>query len=106
MLSNPCRLALALVPVLLYGAVTSDRRQSFNDRWRFSKGDAAGAEAPDFKDSGWRSLRLPHDWAIEGPFDSKLNPSTGALPISGVAWYRKTFTVPDSLKGERVSLEF
>ena len=62
-----------------------------NDGWRFLKGDTPGAESPDFADSQWRQLRLPHDWAIEGPFDPKANPHTGALPISGTGWYRKAF---------------
>ncbi len=70
------------------------RRASFNDGWKFLNQPADGAEEIDFNDSQWRDVRLPHDWAIEGPFDSKLNPHTGALPISGTGWYRKTFTLP------------
>ena len=65
--------------------VPPERRQSFNDTWRFLKSGALGAESPDFDDAGWRELRLPHDWAIEGPFDPKLNPHTGGLPISGLS---------------------
>jgi beta-galactosidase len=87
-------------------APTSDRRQSFNESWRFLKGDAPGAEAPAFSDAAWRDVRLPHDWAIEGPFDAKFNPHTGGLPISGTGWYRKSFTVADSLKGRYLTLEF
>jgi beta-galactosidase len=41
-------------------------------------------------------LRLPYDWAIEGPFDFNLNPTTGALPVFGMGWYRKTFTIPQA----------
>src|SRR5215467_2246370 len=74
--------------------VSGERRQSFNEGWRFFKGESPGAEKPEFADGQWRSIRLPHDWAIEGPFDSKANPHTGALPIFGTGWYRKTFTVP------------
>ncbi|MGH8263704.1 MAG: alpha/beta hydrolase fold domain-containing protein, partial [Steroidobacteraceae bacterium] len=58
----------------------SRRRVPFNDGWRFFLGDASSAAQPGFDDSSWRPVRLPHDWAIEGPFDSKLNPHTGALP--------------------------
>ncbi len=71
-----------------------ERRVSFDTAWRFQKGDVAGAEKPGFDDGGWRVLDLPHDWAIEGPFDSKINPHTGALPFFGAAWYRKRFEVP------------
>ncbi len=86
--------------------ISNERRQSFDDGWRFFKGDAPGAEKPDFDDSRWRELSLPHDWAIEGPFDSKANPHTGALPISGTGWYRKSFTVPDAAKDRYLSIMF
>jgi beta-galactosidase len=79
---------------------------SFNEDWRFYKGDARGAENPAFDDSHWRQIRLPHDWAIEGPFDPSLNPHTGALPISGAGWYRKTFLLPDSLKDRYFTIVF
>jgi beta-galactosidase len=69
------------------------RRLSFNDGWRFSKGESPGAEDASFDDSHWRLLRLPHDWAIEGPFDRNINPHEGSLPYFGIAWYRKRFKV-------------
>src|SRR3954469_21124397 len=103
----------ALLPAAVYGAgqaatvpIQQERRQSFNEGWRFWKGEATGAEIPSFRDAAWREVRLPHDWAIEGPFDAKFNPHTGGLPISGTGWYRKTFTVPDALKGKLLSVEF
>jgi beta-galactosidase len=104
----------ALLPLVAYGAnsgvnavrSSGERRQSFNTGWRFFKGEAPGAEAPAFQDSSWRALDLPHDWAIEGPFDPKANPHTGALPIFGTGWYRKHFTVPDALKGRYLTVEF
>lgn len=33
--------------------------------WRFWRGDAPGAEGPDYDDSGWRGVDLPHDWTVE-----------------------------------------
>ena len=82
------------------------RRASFNDGWRFLKGDAAGAERPAFDDSAWRPVGLPHDWAIEGPFDPKYNPHDGGLPFFGTGWYRKHFALPASAKGKYFSIEF
>lgn len=82
------------------------RRIGFNDGWRFFKGEAAGAEQPGFQDGQWREIRLPHDWAIEGPFDAKLNPHTGALPISGTGWYRKQFAMAAADRGRYFSIEF
>src|ERR1019366_5745484 len=71
---------LALLAVL--GAAGAERRSSFDENWKFLKGDASAAEQPAFDDKAWRTLDLPHDWAIEGPFDVKFGPSTGGLPIS------------------------
>src|SRR5579883_2145339 len=45
------------------------RRDSFDFDWKFFKGDAPGAQSPAFNDHSWRTLDLPHDWSIEGPFD-------------------------------------
>jgi len=51
----------------------------------------------DFDDSGWENIRLPHDWAIKGPFqggwNSEVGGGMGRLPINGVAWYRKKFII-------------
>jgi beta-galactosidase len=110
-LAAACALGwLAIVPAGAAGApavpLTGERRISFNEGWRFFRGEAAGAERPDFNDAAWRQVRLPHDWAIEGPFDSKLNPHTGALPIFGTGWYRKSFTLPESAKGRHFRIEF
>jgi beta-galactosidase len=82
------------------------RRSSFNDGWKFHLGDATGAEQPGYADAAWTTLRLPHDWAIAGPFDRTLNPHTGGLPVAGVGWYRKSFSLPASARGQFVAVEF
>ncbi len=86
--------------------IGNSRRISLDDGWRFLKGDAAGAERPAFDDSAWRPVGLPHDWAIEGPFDPKYNPHDGGLPFFGTGWYRKHFALPASAKGKYFSIEF
>ena len=86
--------------------LASVRRVSFDEGWRFHLGDAAGAQSAAFNDSGWTKVTLPHDWAIDGPFDSSLNPHTGALPIAGIGWYRKTFSVPGTGTERYYSIEF
>lgn len=81
--------------------------QPLDADWRFHQGDTAGAEQPAFADSGWKQVSLPHDWAIAGPFDEHA-PATGSggfLP-SGVAWYRKHFTLPASSANKHVFVEF
>lgn len=102
----PSVLRLLISLLCVCALYAGDRRTSFNEGWRFNLGEAAGAQAPAFNDAQWKALRLPHDWAIAGPFDSKLNPHTGALPIYGVGWYRKTFTLPATAKDRYFSIEF
>ncbi len=58
-----------------------------------------------FDDSSWRQLDLPHDWAIEGPFDIDLPGETAKLPWVGIGWYRKNFTALPTEKGRRFQLE-
>ena len=95
---------LGLLVVL--GAAAAGRRSSFDENWKFLKSEAPGAEQAAFDDKAWRALDLPHDWAIEGPFDVKYGPSTGGLPIGGTGWYRKHFTVPAEDIGKFYSIEF
>jgi len=59
----------------------------------------------EFNDSGWRSLNLPHDWGIEGPFQQELSGDTGKLPWFGTAWYRKKFALPATDAGRQIHLE-
>ena len=79
---------------------------SFNEGWKFHKGEAKNAQYLSFDDSSWRNQNLPHDWAIEGPFDIEYNARCGGLPFHGEGWYRKSFNVPKNLKGKHVSLHF
>ena len=46
-------------------------RESFDFGWKFFRGDAPGAQLPESSDSDWRSLDLPHDWSMEGPYGEK-----------------------------------
>lgn len=81
-------------------------RESFNQNWLFSKGETGGEETVDFRDSDWRELDLPHDWAIEGPFDQSHDARTGGLPVYGTAWYRKHFFIGEDQKGKSITIEF
>jgi beta-galactosidase len=79
---------------------------NFNSDWKFAKGEQSGAETADFDDSAWQAVRLPHDWAISGPFNPKENGYAGKLPWRGVGWYRKTFTLDKADSGRRVYFDF
>ncbi len=60
---------------------------------------------PDFDDSSWRKLNLPHDWGVDGAFDAKLPGNTGRLAWAGVGWYRKHFNVPAGDQGRQIYLQ-
>ena len=82
-------------------------RDCFDFGWRFIGGDVPGAQEPGFADASWRTLDLPHDWSIEGPFsmDEPSGGSGGHAP-TGIGWYRKRFPLPASYRDRRVSIEF
>ena len=95
--------------IFLLGAqsLSARDRQSFDKGWLFTLADSAGMSKSDYSDRHWRSLNLPHDWAIEGDF-SPSNPSGasgGALP-GGVGWYRKHFSVNPKEKYDRFTITF
>ena len=82
---------------------------NFNKDWSFALNpdESKGLSSPEYDDSGWRILNLPHDWAIEGDFDER-NPSGtggGALP-GGIGWYRNTFKVSENDRGQVFRIEF
>jgi beta-galactosidase len=66
-----------------------------------------------FDDSKWRTLNLPHDWAVELPFvhdDVQMShgykPLGRRYPETSVGWYRRAFDIPESDKGRRIWVEF
>ena len=98
-------LLLALVAIAC--GATARERINFDKGWRFILADSAKMEMPEYNDSRWRGLNVPHDWAIEGDFSASApsGNSGGALP-GGVGWYRKTFTVDAADKGKQFYIDF
>ncbi len=68
--------------------------QTLQEDWRFHLGETTGAEDPDFDDSDWEAVRVPHDWAIGQPFEVDGDGSTGKLPWKGQGWYRRSLDIP------------
>jgi len=95
--------ALQIRPVLV---PVAKNPINFNSGWTFAKGDHSGAEVPDFNDSSWQSVCLPHDWAISGPFRPEEDGYAGKLPWRGVGWYRKSFTLDKTDAGSRIYFDF
>ncbi|MFH0760948.1 MAG: sugar-binding domain-containing protein [Bacteroidota bacterium] len=107
-------LSIILIPGMLVwfgsckGTHSSVRENlSFNSDWRFELNDAPEFKLCEYVDTLWRKLDLPHDWSIEGKFDSN-NPAGirgGGLP-GGIGWYRKTFTLPSTDSTKRIYITF
>lgn len=70
----------------------------FNPDWKYKQGDAPGAEALDFDDSGWAYVDLPHSTTFVTP----ENPNA----YLGISWYRKHFSLPKTYQGQKVFVEF
>ena len=83
----------------------------------------ASCAEPDFSDSNWAAVNLPHDWAIELPFVPPDNFPTEEVqraaraahgfrplgrdyPSTSIGWYRKCFAIQQSDLGRRLSLTF
>lgn len=80
---------------------------NFNIGWKFFKGDAPGAEAPAFDDSGWTNVSTPHTYNDVDSYDELASHSGGERhEYMGVAWYRKHFKLPARAAGGKVFLEF
>ncbi|MFO1475201.1 MAG: beta-galactosidase GalA [Verrucomicrobiota bacterium] len=98
---------------------------SLDANWKFHLGDAwpdaisyvnsgtgSGPASEKFSDSFWRTVHVPHDWAVELPFDWQADGSHGfhtigaKYPTNSVAWYRRAFELPASDEGKRIWLTF
>jgi beta-galactosidase len=75
-------------------------------------GNNDGPAKPDFADTDWRSVNLPHDWAVELPFDRTADVNHGFKPVgpgfatNDIAWYRRTLMLPKADAGKRLWLQF
>jgi len=116
---------LMLTCVALNAGAATRERLSLDRGWLFRQGDiveppivgheesysnakagnASGAAGNEYDDSTWRRLDLPHDWAVEGPFDPKANVAQGYRP-RGIGWYRRYLQVDPSERGKHFELQF
>ncbi|MDQ8201839.1 beta-galactosidase GalA [Pelagicoccus sp. SDUM812003] len=110
-------------------------RMQIDDGWRFALGHATdrdqdfghakgyfsylaktgygdGPADPAFDDRAWRTLDLPHDWAVEMGFDASASYSHGfktvgpGFPESSVGWYRREIDISQDDLGKRIRIEF
>lgn len=110
-----------IIVMALSGAITlvanaQRSTMTLNEGWQFSKGEVSEVNS-------WQNVRVPHDWAIYGPFDrdndlqevaieqngetekSWKTGRTGGLPFIGKGVYRRIIEIPDTTD-RRFSLLF
>ena len=134
---NKLSLFCSLLFLLIQLSTWAQQTTNFDDHWKFNFGNASDpskdfkygvanifsksggafetAIDPNFVDSNWTTLNLPHDWAIEVPFANNPNFDVeshgfrkvgGLFPETSIGWYRKHFKVAKSDSGNRFQLQF
>jgi beta-galactosidase len=73
--------------------------QNFDSDWKFHLGDLKDAQQSTFNDRAWKSVTLPHDWSIAGPFHKEnAGGKSGGYVTLGIGWYRKSFVLPPEMQ--------
>ncbi len=97
--------ALSLLCLLSITAVIAQKGErvkfNFNSDWKVRVGDTTGADAPSFNDESWKGVTLPYAWNENDAFKVSIDQLS-----TGIAWYRKHFTIDESKKGQKIFLEF
>jgi len=105
-MKTPATLLLFFLSVsIVAGQVSFGDAHQINEDWAFQKGDHPAASNPDYDDSEWRRLHLPHDWSVEGPYSPDLASCTGYLP-GGIAWYRKSLKISPEKENKQLYIYF
>lgn len=128
----PVVMAAALVCVAQTLAEDAPReRLSMDFGWQFHLGNLSDVEKdfgyeenrsktnrpdgpanPEFDANAWPTVDLPHDWAVALQVDKNADllhaykPLGRKYPQNSVGWYRRTFEIPKSDLGKRLSVEF
>lgn len=116
-------LSLFFVLIFMCCSISSRNYISLN-KWKFHFGELIGAVEKDFDDSLWDNVYVPHDWAIDKPFNMCIDVQnvnvieegitkyqsrtgrTGALPAFGVGYYRTEIVSDENMRGKTVYVEF
>lgn len=109
-------LVMALSGAITFNVYAERSVTTLNENWEFKKGGI-------YTENAWQNVRIPHDWAIYGPFDrnndlqvvaveqngetekTEKTGRTGGLPFIGKGVYRTTFNVTE-IEGRTITLVF
>jgi len=100
------KLLLSLFVFLINNSILNaqgtDTREilNFNTNWAFHSGTLKGAYLPDFDDSEWEKVSIPHVMRIEKKHDG------GGKVFQGIGWYRRYFKLPQNYRNKRLTIQF
>lgn len=118
-----CLFCAALIS-MPFSVLAQRTERQLEKGWKFTRLDDAQFARADYNDAKWKTVTVPHDWAIYGPFsidNDKQNTAiaqdgqtqamehagrTGGLPFVGTGWYRLSFEVPEFKDNKRCTLVF
>lgn len=131
------RRIIAAVTRIVIGFNSFGQSINIDAGWTFSLGNASSMEAdythgteyftylckvrsadhshspimPDFDDSSWQRVSLPHDWVVDLPYSEQASHSHGykcvgwRYPENSIGWYRRHVFIPETDRGRQISLE-
>jgi beta-galactosidase len=81
---------------------------NFNTDWKFTFGDATGADQPGFDDAAWTGVSLPHTWNETDSYRAYISHGGGdqSEKMMGIGWYRKHFKLPVTATDQKVFIQF
>ena len=97
---------------------------TLKDDWKFTRVDDQKFANKIVDTKSWETVRVPHDWAIYGPFSSNNDKQytailqdgqqkatehagrTGGLPFVGAGWYRKEIQFKADDLNKNITLQF
>lgn len=94
-------IGIAIFILVTAVCVSARTTYNFNSDWKLLVGDPADAATTAFADTAWKQVTLPRPWNEDDAFRKDIKDLS-----TGIAWYRKTFRLPDEAKGKKVFIEF
>lgn len=94
-------LALFLTSLLLNINAEGRMKYNFNPDWKLYIGDDSTARNAEYDDTKWKAVNLPAAFNEEEAYLKSIDKHTGR-----VVWYRKTFTIPNEHKDQKIFIEF
>ncbi|KJD31605.1 beta-galactosidase [Tamlana nanhaiensis] len=87
----------------IFSQIETNQREklNFNYGWKLHVGDANNAQQLQYNDASWKKVNLPFAWNQDEAFKLDITELS-----TGIAWYRKSFSLPEHFNNQNVFIEF